>query len=188
MSVKIGVIVSTTRPTRAGRHVADWLMKQVTNTKEVEYTLIDLKEVDLPFLKEKESPSTGKYELESSKKWSKTIADLDGFVFVTAEYNNGIPAPLKNALDSLYNEWDKKPVAFLGYGTYGATRAVEQLVNVTAKIGMVPLPKTFVGILDPWDSVSESGVNSDFVHGKLQGMLDNLVWWTTLLANNKTNK
>lgn len=182
MSLKIGVIVSTTRPTRVGRHVADWVMRQIPSKDGVEYELIDLRGVDLPFLNEKESPSTGKYELESTKQWSKKISGLDGFIFVTAEYNNGPPSPLKNALDSLYHEWDKKPVAFVGYGAYGATRAVEQLVNNTAKIGMVPLPKTFVGILNPWESITPEGqVKPEFVHGNLDGLIDNLVWWSDLL-------
>ena len=182
MSVKIGVIVSTTRPTRAGRHVADWFTAKVAGTEGVEFELIDLKEWDLPFLKEEESPSTGKYALESSKKWSAKIDSLDGFVFVTAEYNNGPPAPLKNAIDSLYNEWNKKPVAFVGYGTYGATRAVEQLTNTTAKVGMVPLAKTFVGLLEPWNGISPEGeIDETFIRGSVDGLVENLKWWAELL-------
>lgn len=182
MSVKIGVIVSTTRPTRAGRHVADWFVDKVAGTEGVEFELIDLKEWDLPFLKEEESPSTGKYALESSKKWSAKIDSLDGFVFVTAEYNNGPPAPLKNAIDSLYNEWNKKPVAFVGYGTYGATRAVEQLTNTTAKVGMVPLTKAFVGLLEPWNGISPEGkIDEEFIRGNVDGMVENLKWWAELL-------
>lgn len=181
MSAKIGVIVSTTRPTRVGRHVADWFMTKVQDFDGLEFELLDLKEWDLPFLMEKESPSSGKYELESSKKWSAKINELDGFVFVTAEYNNGPPAPLKNAIDSIYNEWDKKPVVFVGYGTYGATRAVEQLVNITAKVGMVPLPKTFVGLLEPWNSVLDGEIKEEYVRGNLEGMINNLKWWTNTL-------
>lgn len=182
MSVKIGVIISTTRPTRVGHTVADWLLKQLPKTEDVGYELIDLKEIDLPFLNEPHSPMLGKYEHQKTKDWSKKVASLDGFIFVTAEYNNGPPAPLKNALDMLYHEWDKKPVAFVGYGTYGATRAVEQLVDNTAKVGMVPLPKTFVGILSPWESVMpEGGVKAEFVHGDLAGLAENLVWWAELL-------
>lgn len=184
MSLKIGVIVSTTRPTRVGRHVADWFMSQVPKNDDVGYELIDLKEENLPFLSEPESPSTGKYELESSKAWSKKIAGFDGFVIVTAEYNYSMPAPLKNALDSLYHEWAKKPVVFVGYGTYGAVRAVEQLVNVVTRLGMVPLTQTFVGILSPWEAVSPDGqVKQEFVVGNLEGMVDNLTWWAKLLQD-----
>lgn len=182
MSAKIGVIVSTTRPTRVGRQVADWFMDQVADFEGLEFEILDLKEWDLPFLNEEMSPSTGKYALESSKKWSKKVSELDGFVFVTAEYNNGPPAPLKNAIDSLYNEWDRKPVAFVGYGTYGATRAVEQLVNNTAKVGMMPIAKSFVGILSPWESITKEGdVKPEFVHGHIDGLVESLKWWADLL-------
>lgn len=184
MSVKIGVIVSTTRPTRVGRHVADWFMGQVPKNDDVAYTLIDLKEEDLPFLSEPQSPSTGNYELDTSKAWSKKISGFDGFVIVTAEYNYSMPAPLKNALDSLYHEWAKKPVVFVGYGTYGAVRAVEQLVNVVTRLGMVPLTQTFVGILSPWESVSPDGqVKEGFVVGDLKAMVENLTWWAKLLKD-----
>jgi NAD(P)H-dependent FMN reductase len=158
-------------------------MTKIDTTEGLEFELIDLKEVDLDFLNEEHSPSTGNYDLPKTKAWSKKIAGLDGFIFVTAEYNNGIPAPLKNALDSVYNEWDRKPVAFVGYGTYGAVRAMEHLVNVTAKLGMVPLSKTAVGILAPWESVTKDGVKEGFVHGSLEALLENLQWWTDVLKN-----
>jgi len=182
MSLKIGVIVSSTRPTRVGRQVADWFMSKVSATEGVEFELIDLKEWDLPFLSEPKSPSSGEYSLESSKKWSTKVTKLDGFVFVTAEYNNGPPAPLKNAIDSLYKEWDRKPVAFVGYGTYGATRAVEQLVDIVAKVGMMPLSKTFVGLLSPWGAISPEGkINEDYVQGNVDSLVENLKWWAELL-------
>lgn len=180
--VKIGVIVSTTRPNRKGRIVGDWLIGKIKNVEGAQFELIDLQEENLPFLDEPKSPADGEYEHEHTKKWSQKIAALDGYIFVTAEYNNGPPAPLKNAIDTLYAEWDKKPVAFVGYGGYGATRAVEQLVNTTAKIGMVPLPKTFVSIIKEWESISLDGkVDEQYVMGNLEKLIDNLLWWAKTL-------
>jgi NAD(P)H-dependent FMN reductase len=187
-NIKIGVIISTTRPTRLGPKIAAWFMSQVANNSDADFELIDLKEVNLPFINEQESPSSGNYELEHTKKWSETIKGFDGFVLVTAEYNNGPPAPLKNALDSIYHEWDKKPVAFVGYGTYGATRAVEQLVNVTAKMGMVPLPKTFASIIKTWDAFDDNGkVKSEYVMGNVEELVENLLWWTNILKEARQN-
>ena len=186
MSLKIGIIISTTRPTRSGNKVGKWFFDKVSKNPDLEFELIDLNEVDLPFLSEPESASSGHYTQEKVIAWSKKVEGLDGFVFVTAEYNNGIPAPLKNAIDTLYHEWDRKPVTFVGYGTYGATRAVEQLVNVTAKVGMVPLPKTFVGIVHPWDAIHDDGtVDEQYVQGKVEGLLDNLKWWAQTLKTNR---
>lgn len=184
MSAKIGVIVSSTRPTRVGGHVADWFMAKAKEYQGLEFELLDLKEINLPFLSETESPSTGKYTQESTKQWSAVIDGLDGFIFITAEYNNGPPAPLKNAIDSIYHEWDKKPVAFVGYGTYGATRAVEQLVDNAAKVGMMPLSKTFVGLMNPWESITPEGeIKEEFVHGHIEKLLENLQWWAETLKS-----
>ncbi len=186
MSLKIGVLISTTRPTRVGDKVGKWFMDQVSGNKDLEFELIDLQQLDLPFLSEPKSPSSGEYIQEKTIAWSKKAEELDGFVFITAEYNNGYPAPLKNAIDSIYHEWNRKPVAFVGYGTYGATRAVEQLVEVTAKVGMMPLSKTFVGIVHPWDAIHEDGtVDEKFVQGNLDGMIENLNWWAETLKKSR---
>lgn len=183
MSTKIGVIVGSTRPTRVGRHVADWLMPQLEGVEDMTFELLDLKEWDIPFLSEPESASTGHYTQDKTKQWSEKIAGLDGFIFVTAEYNNGPPAPLKNAIDTLYHEWAKKPVAFIGYGGYGATRAVEQLANNMAKVNAMPILSTFVGILNPWESISAEGVKAEFVHGHIDGLVENLGWWAQALQS-----
>ncbi len=182
MSLRIGIIIASTRPTRVGDKVAKWFLEQVKDTPDVDFELIDLKEVDLPFLNEPESASTGKYTQEKTIDWSKKIGGLDGFVMVTPEYNNGTSAALKNAIDTLYQEWDRKPVAFVGYGGYGATRAVEQLVDTMAKVGAAPLSKTFVGVIKSWEAIDDNGsVKPENVMGHPDGLMENLVWWAKAL-------
>lgn len=179
MSLKIGVIISTTRPTRLGRKVADWFMDQVKNS-DMQFDLIDLAEINLPFLDEPESPSNNNYVRQSTKDWSKKIEGYDGYVFVTAEYNHGYPAPLKNAIDTLYHEWAKKPVAFMGYGAMGAARSIEQLANVVAQVGGMPLSSTSssVRIIDVWAAFDEAGtVKPEFIKGHVEGLLRDLSWW-----------
>ncbi len=188
MSVNIAVIVSTTRPTRVGRQVADWFMGKISDKPGVQFDLIDLKDENLPFLSEPKSPSSQEYQQASTKQWSKKVKSYDGFIFITAEYNNSIPAPLKNALDTVYHEWDRKPAAFVGYGSYGAARALEHLGNITSKMGMVPLNKTPVGIIKNWDAIKPDGtVDESLVMGNIDGMIDNLLWWANALkaAKNK---
>lgn len=184
MSIKIGVIVSSTRPTRVGPKIADWFLNQVKDTEDVEFELIDLAKINLPFLDEPKSPMMGEYEHEHTKKWSKLVSSFDGFVIITAEYNHGYPAPLKNALDSAYHEWGKKPVAFVGYGSMGAVRSIEQLVNVAAQLHMVPLSGTAntVRITDVWVAFDESGnLKSENISGSVEGLLTELKWWGELL-------
>ena len=42
---------------------------------------------------------------------------------LTAEYNHGYPAVLKNAMDWTFVEWRRKPITFVGWGNVGGARA-----------------------------------------------------------------
>lgn len=182
MSLKIGVIVGSTRPNRVGRKVADWFMQQVEQTPGVEFSLIDLADVALPFLDEPKLPAQGDYQKEHTKKWSQLIEPLDGFVFVLAEYNHGYTASLKNAIDFLHAEWAKKPAAFVGYGSLGAAAAIEHLTATLAQLSMAPQPSTAVKVIDAWSALEEDGsVKASHVRGDIGRLLDNLVWWARAL-------
>ncbi len=184
MSVKIGVIIGSTRPTRVGKTVTDWFVGQVKDTPDVELEVIDLAEENLPFLNEPQSPLTGVYEHERTKQWSEKIAGLDGFIIVTAEYNHGYPAPLKNAIDMLFHEWGNKPVAFVGYGGLGGGRAIEQLIPVVARVNMVPLAANTMNVLNVWTAIDDSGnVKPESVMGDKTQLMEKLVWWANLLRD-----
>ena len=73
------------------------------------------------------------------KMWAEKIKDGDAFIIVTPEYNHGYPAVLKNALDSISDEWNKKPVGFVSYGNAGGVQSVEQLRQVVIELKMVPI-------------------------------------------------
>ncbi len=183
MSLKIGVIISTTRPSRVGPAVADWFMNQVKNNQDLEFKIIDLGKIDLPFLNESKSPMHGDYEHQHTKDWAKLVDSYDGFVIVAAEYNHSFTAPLKNALDSAYHEWGKKPVAFVGYGALGAVRAIEQLVNVVAQLKMVPISGNTVKITEVWSAFDENGgIKPEYIHGDPSKLVEELTFWTKLLA------
>jgi NAD(P)H-dependent FMN reductase len=103
--------------------------------------LADLAEIGLPFLDEPAHPSEGAYIHEHTRRWSEMVASADAFLILAAEYNRGITAPLKNALDALYAEWAGKPVGFVSYGMSSAgLRAVEMITPVAVALGMTPLP------------------------------------------------
>src|SRR5947208_14506956 len=69
----------------------------------------------------------GQYTHDHTKRWSEKIASFDGYVFVTPEYNHATSGALKNAIDFLYHEWNNKAAGFVGYGSAGGVRAVENL-------------------------------------------------------------
>ena len=182
MSVKIGIIIGSNRDSRVGPAIAKWAYAQLPEDADVDYEIIDLKSWDLPFLNEPQLPATGNYAHRSTKEWSDKIDGLDGFIFVTPEYNHGYPAALKNAIDTLYVEWQKKPVAFVGYGGMGGARAVEQLVPVVAQIGMVPLPSVTLNVIDVWSAVNQTGkVDPAYTRGKAESLEKELVWWAEIL-------
>lgn len=184
MAYKIGVIVGSTRPQRLGLPIGQWFVHEANAaSNELTFDLIDLKEINLPFLDEPKSADTGEYMHEHTKKWSELISGYDGFVLVTAEYNHGPPAPLKNALDFLAKEWSRKPVAFVGYGGLGGARAVTLLRVITSELGMAPVWSA-LHIRAPWTSVHEDGsIDPDFISGKMEKFLDELTWWTKSLHN-----
>lgn len=125
--MKIAIVLGSTRPGRAGEAVAKWVYEIARKRSDAEYELVDIADYHLPLLDEPVPPSQGKYSKEHTKRWSAKIAEFDGFVFVTPEYNHGPSGALKNALDFLYAEWNNKAAGFVSYGSAGGTRAVEQL-------------------------------------------------------------
>jgi NAD(P)H-dependent FMN reductase len=125
--LNVGIIVGSTRPGRKADAVAKWFHALAAARKDAEYEIVDIADFDLPLLDEAVPPSLGKYSKPHTKTWSAKIASLDAFVFVTPEYNHSTSGALKNALDFLYAEWNNKAAGFVGYGSAGGIRAVEQL-------------------------------------------------------------
>ena len=142
---KIGIILVSVRDGRVGESVAKHVLELAKTSATVEYNLIDLKEINLPMLNEPYPAVMNNYQYQHTKNWSKIVASYDGFIIVTAEYNHGYPAAIKNALDYLYVEWINKPVAFVAYG-YSASgaRSIEQLRQVASYLQLKPLWKDVV--------------------------------------------
>jgi NAD(P)H-dependent FMN reductase len=132
--VNVGIILGSTRPNRNGEAVARWVHQQVQSRQDANYELVDVRDYNLPLLDEPIPPSQGKYSQPHTKRWAEKIASFDAFIFVTAEYNHGVPGALKNAIDFLYREWNNKAAAFVSYGSAGGARAVESLRLVMAEI------------------------------------------------------
>lgn len=134
--LKIGIILGSTRPGRNGEQVARWVLGQATQRGTAEYELVDLADFHLPNIDEVNHPATGVYENEGTKQWSATVAQYDGYIMVTPEYNHSTSGALKNALDFVYREWNNKAVGFVGYGALGGQRAVEHLRLIAGELQM----------------------------------------------------
>ncbi|SHN35096.1 NAD(P)H-dependent FMN reductase [Cryptosporangium aurantiacum] len=146
-----------------------------------DYELIDLKDIDLPLLDEEQAPMLGNYDRPHTRRWAELITRFDGFVFVTAEYNHGMPASLKNAIDFLYAEWTDKAAAFVSYGSEGETRAVEQLRSVMAQIRIADVG-TSVTLTLAHDFENYTRFRPQpFREETVRTMLSDLVEWSTAL-------
>ena len=138
--MKLHVVIASTRPGRVGKTIADWFTNQIPVDLCFDVEVVDLAEVGLPLLDEPHHPAEHMYVHEHTRRWSASVAAADAFVLVMPEYNVGFTAPLKNALDYLYTEWNSKPVGFVSYGmTSAGLRAVEMIKPVLISLQMVPV-------------------------------------------------
>ena len=137
------IITSTTREGRKGRIVAEWITKLAEESGKFHVELLDLAEINLPFMDEPHHPRLQQYQHEHTKRWSESIDAADAYIIVLAEYNFAFPAPIKNALDFLFREWQHKPVAFVSYGGMsGGIRSAQMLKQVVTTLSMVPLAES----------------------------------------------
>jgi NAD(P)H-dependent FMN reductase len=136
LRARVAIVVGSTRPTRISAGIADWTLRNVQSESPLHYELIDLAEVNLPFLDEPVMAARGEYEHEHTRAWSQLVSSFEGFLFVFPQYNWGYPAVLKNALDFLYWEWREKPVSFVTFGTRGGSRAALQIQGVLQGLHM----------------------------------------------------
>lgn len=123
---KIAIVLGSIRTARIGAGVAEWVKDQAEG-RSADYELVDLKDFELPLLDAEIVPAQANrhYGDPRVQAWGDKIGEFDGYVFVTAEYNQNIPGPFKNAFDSIGMEWAKKPVTFVGYSFHGAQNAIK---------------------------------------------------------------
>lgn len=182
--VKIAVIVGTTRAARFGHKPAQWIAGIASQRDDMVVEVLDLHEYPMPFFDEVASNAWVPSQNEAAQRWQKKVAEFDGYIFVSAEYNRGVPAVLKNALAYAYPEWNKKPAAFVGYGSVGAARAIEQLRLIAIELQMAPI-RTGVHIqgadfMAVWKGGKDIAELS-YLPQNATDMLDQLVWWTNAL-------
>jgi NAD(P)H-dependent FMN reductase len=180
---KLSVVLSSTRPGRAGEPIAKWFVESAKKHGAFDVQLVDLAEVALPLLDEPHHPRFGKYEKEHTKRWSAIVRASDAFVFVTPEYNYGAAPALLNALDYLYAEWAYAPAGFVSYGgVSGGLRSVQMTKQVVTSLKIMPIPEAVAipffaqhlkeGVFAPPDTQDKAA----------SVMLDELLRWTNALA------
>jgi NAD(P)H-dependent FMN reductase len=181
---RIGIIISTTRQGRFADGPTNWLMDIARQRDDADFEIVDLRDFPLPFFEEKASPLFVPPENAAARRWGEKIASLDGFVFITAEYNHSISGVLKNALDYAYKEYNRKPASFVAYGGSGGARAVEHLRGILAELQVASLKfPVHIGMTEMLGIMREGKTMADYPYliDTAKTMLDELVWWTNAL-------
>jgi NAD(P)H-dependent FMN reductase len=188
---RIGIIISTTREGRFGDKVADWIASLATTRTDLDFEIVDLRDYPLPFFEEQMSPRFAPIGTPEATRWAAKMAELDGYVFVTAEYNRSISAVLKNALDHIYFEPSRKPAAFVGYGVVGAARAVEQLRLMSIELSMVAMKSGVHINMEPLLGMLREGkdfADYPYLAPTVTTMLDELAWYARTLKAGRTEE
>ena len=179
--LKIGIIVGSTRPGRNGAAVAKWVHDIAAQRGDAQYELVDIADYNLPLLDEPVPPSLGKYGKDHTRAWAAKIDSLDGFIFVTPEYNHSTSGALKNAIDFIYAEWTNKAAGFVGYGSSGGTRAVSHLRGIAAELQIADVrSQVALSLYDDFENFSAFKPRELHL-ASLNSMLDQLVSWASAL-------
>lgn len=176
--LKIGLIIGSTREGRLSSQVADWVLSFTEGNTEAEFEIVDIKDYDF---EEFDSMPPGmmnrEYNSDNVTSWSQKIDELDGFIFVTPEYNKDISPSLKNAIDHLGPEWANKAAGSVSYGStlgVGATMALRQILS---NLGIaVVAPFGALSLFTDFEKMSEFKPG-DHHADSIQATLDNVVLW-----------
>jgi len=178
----IAIVTGSTRPGRKSDTVARWVLQAAQQRSDATFELVDIADYKLPLLDEPAPAMMGQYTQPHTKAWSAKIASFDGYVFVTPEYNHGIPGALKNAIDFLNREWNNKAAGFVSYGGGASgSRAVEHLRVVMAELMVATVRAQVLMSLfadfENWTTFKPLPNRA----GELSTLLDQVVAWSTAM-------
>src|SRR5436190_1888192 len=186
--LSLPLIVGSTRRDRQSIKVAKYVFSRLQATPGVQTELLDLLELDFPIMEERlrfrDDPPPGLVE------FARKIELADGIVIVTPEYNHGYPGVLKNALDYLLPEYERKPIGIVtvSAGGYGGINCLAQLRLVTLGMGAFPIPEN-LAVSRVQDSFKEDGTPNDPSYEKrAAGFLDEILWFTEAIADRKAKE
>ncbi|WP_030227041.1 NADPH-dependent FMN reductase [Actinoalloteichus caeruleus] len=168
---RLAVLMGSVREGRFCPTVTRWFVGQAVNRSDIATVdVIDPAELNL-----------------EDEEFAKRIEAADAIVVVTPEYNHGYPGALKSAIDSLFAEWQTKPVGFVSYGGIsGGLRAVEQLRAVFAELHAVTIRETvsFHGADARFDAKGNP-LDADRVNRAASALLNQLGWWAETLRDGR---
>lgn len=190
--MKLALIIGSTRPNRFADIPARWIVEGAQARNDFSLDVLDLREHPLPFFNEPAPVgySGGKYTEAAAEAWRHKVGGYDGFIVTAAEYNHAPTAVLKNAFDSASYEWNRKPIAFVGYGGVGGARAIEQLRGIAVELQMAPIKhEVNIAMAEYLGVIQQGKALDDFPHlvTARTAVFDQMAWWGKALKAAREN-
>lgn len=182
MSLAFTVLYGSVRSARQGIKYARFLTAQLAARGHT-VTLIDPLEYRLPLVDRRYREYAQGTAPEPLPKLADILRTADGFLFVTGEYNFGIPPALKNLLDHFVEEWYWRPAAIACYsaGAFGGVRAAMQLRITLGALGMASIP-SIQPMPHVHDQFDEDGTSRDAAHERrVVRFLEEFEWYAKAL-------
>lgn len=175
--MKIEILSSSVRIARNSHRVALYFKRYITDHAIATVDILDLAEYKFPVFDERlqymKDPSP------EAVAFAERIQAADGVIIVTPEYNGGYPASLKNAIDLLYPQWKRKPVAIAtaSSGPFGGAQVTTSLSFSLWKIGVLLVPAMYP-VANVQDAYGEDGTPADKENTDKRAakFLDELLW------------
>jgi len=184
----IPIIGGSTRRDRQSIKVARFVFAKLQKRKGVETELLDLLEYNFPIMEERlhhrDDPPP------RLREYADKIARADALIIVAPEYNNGYPGVLKNALDYLLPEYERKPIGIVtvSAGGFGGINCLAQLRLVTLGMGAFPIPES-LPVSRVRDSFRDDGTPNDPAYEKRAAVfLDEVLWFAEAIADRKAKE
>lgn len=173
------VVSGSVRPNSANSKVLPVVVSAL-EAKGATVTVADLAQLNLPFYDDPLPPSAPEFVPTDERVvgWTKLVANADGVVLVTPEYNHTMSPVQLNAVDWVGKEWEDKPVALVGYGWRSgasqahATAREALAVNLKAKVGDDQANLFFMQDLNPDGSVHDEAAVAQKVGAALDELLE----------------
>lgn len=190
--IKIGVILGSVR-SKLGESILKYLQANFQNTDQITFDWIRLEDFPLEPYHHDETPLSNPitHLATVEQKWLDRLKSNDGYIILTPEYDHAIPGVLKNALDYVGPEVERKPVQIVSYSYYsdGGMLAAESFVEILQMLKMMVLP-TPVLLWNANDNFTEDGKliadaeNSDHFEQRLHEAFHETSFYTKLLHDN----
>lgn len=178
---KIAIVTGSTRPGRVNLGVAQWLLERAEKRGDAQYELVDIADFNLPLLDEPYPASFQNYQNEHTKVWAAKMAEFDGYIFVTGEYNHSVQPALANALSYINAELNNKAAGLVGYGSAMGARAIEHLRAILSELQVAHVQKTGqFSLFTDFENFS-TFAPAELSAASVDPMLDQLASWTKAL-------